>query len=413
MVVCLAWTVILVMILWRPIFISHDSLSNNVHIWWISERLWAGEGIPLRIEALANGEALTFPYASLPWISAAVLFPILGDRVVGLWLVVGLLGTVAATFWAFPQLRRGWWAVAVLTNPALVIAPVLGQLPYLWSAALFICGIGMWRRGKVALAVVLTCAAQIVHPAVTVPVVALVVAVWLPFEERDRRWRLLGWWALSVVVSLPAIWAVLQSPVVAQTSAATQIVALIQTVAARVLVVAIPMGLVALHSQRRFTLSRATPAVISVVFVVLQWPMYVPYGMDFAWGALVRDPDPAIVGFADSGEVVAGDTYRVLSGRDGKYGLYAVAREGGVLDAEFFPEGLHRGGFSSLEQYARFLRDRRVEHVVVFDSYARHYRRSNEPEMIEEMAASGCVDGLAAARSADAPDWALYDIERC
>ncbi len=413
MVVSLAWAVILVMILWRPVFISHDSLSNNVHIWWISERLWDGEGIPLRIEALANGEALTFPYATLPWISAAVLFPLLGDRVVGLWLVVGLLGTVAATFWAFPQLRRGWWAVAVLTNPALVIAPVLGQLPYLWSAALFICGIGMWRRGKVAWAVVLACAAQIVHPAVTVPVVALVVAVWLPFEARDRRWRLLGWWALSVVVSLPAIWAVFQSPVVAQTSAATQLVALIQTVAARVVVVAVPMGLVALRSQRRFTLPRATPAVISVVFVVLQWPMYVPYGMDFAWGALVRDPDPDIVGFADSGEVVAGDTYRVLSGRDGKYGLYAVAREGGVLDAEFFPEGLHRGAFSSLEQYARFLRDRRVEHVISFSSYARHYRRSNEPEMIEEMAGSGCVDGMTAARSADGPGWALYDVQRC
>jgi hypothetical protein len=35
---------------------------------------------------------------------------------VSLWLVLGFVGTVGATFWTFPSLRRGWWAVATLTT---------------------------------------------------------------------------------------------------------------------------------------------------------------------------------------------------------------------------------------------------------------------------------------------------------
>ena len=65
----------------------------------------------------------------------------------------GFVGLVAATFWAFPELRRGWWAVAVLVNPALVEALLLGQLPFLWAAAMLMAAIGCWRRDRRKLAV--------------------------------------------------------------------------------------------------------------------------------------------------------------------------------------------------------------------------------------------------------------------
>ena len=410
-VVVSAWVVTLVLMLLRPVFISHDSLSNNVHVWWISEQIWGGGDLPMHIGVLANGEALTFPYASIPWLSAAVAWPLLGDRAVSLWLVIGLVATIGATFWTFPSLRKGWWAVAVLTNPALVISPLLGQLPFLWSIALFTFAMGMWRRGRVAAAVVLTSAAQIIHPAVTLPIAAVIVALWLLFEQPSRRRPLIGWWMLTVLISLPAVWAVFQSPVVTETTLPVQVVALLQTVAVRLLVVLVPMILVGVQYQKRVRVSPWIPALLSVIFVALQIPMYEPFGMDFAWGSLRRNAPPTVDAFAESQYLISGDTYRVLSGFDGKYGLYAVVRNGGVLDAEFFPEGLHRGGFASLSEYSVFLRTHRVDHAVVFPTYARKYRRSNETKILDRMVVAGCVDGVRVTRGPSEADWKLYDVQ--
>ncbi|MFZ4519281.1 MAG: hypothetical protein ACOYOP_12885 [Microthrixaceae bacterium] len=411
-VIASAWVVMGVLALSRPVFISHDSLSNNVHVWWIAEQLWGGNGVPMHIAPLANGEALTFPYASVPWLTSALVWPLLGDRAVTLWLVLGMVATVAATFWTFPTLRRGWWAAATLANPSLVISPLLGQLPFLWAVACCLLAMGSWHRGRTAAAVVLAVLAQVIHPAVVMPIVAVVVLLWLPFERPERRKPLVGWWLLSAVVSLPAAWAVFQSPVVAQTSMATQVGALFQTVAMRLLVVLVPMVLVGLQMQRRRPLPVWAPAALTGVFLVLQVPMFVPFGMDYAWGSLVRNPPATIDRFADSDGVREGDTYRVLSAFDGKYGLYAVARAGGVLDAEFFPEGLHRGGFASVDQYAAFLRQRQVDHVVAFDNYTDRYTRSNEPELLRRMADEGCVGGVRITRVPGGDGWSLYDVER-
>ena len=409
-VIAAAWVVLGVMMLLRPVFISHDSLSNNVHVWFIADELWHGHGIPMHVPVLANGQALTFPYASVPWTVTALLWPLLGDRAVTLMLVLGFVATVAATFWTFPTLRRGWWAAATLTNPSLVISPLLGQLPFLWAIASFTAAIGCWRRGRVAPAVALTTLASIIHPAVVMPIVALTVWCRLPFEPRDRRWALIGWWAASVVISLPAAWAVLQSPVVAETSRSTQVTALLQTVGMRLLVLAVPIAFVLI--QRYVRPPGWVPVALTVAFIALQWPMYQPFGMDFAWGSLRRDPDTRVDAFVASGAVRSGDTYRVLSGRDGKYGLYAVARAGGVLDAELFPEGLHRGPFASEASYARFLLKRDVDTVVAFPSYDDHYTRSNETDLLRRMADAGCIDGVRITVRSDAGPWSVYDVDR-
>lgn len=404
-----AWAVICVMMLVRPIFISHDSLSNNAHVWYIADRLWSGNGIPVHDAALANGNALTFPYASIPWISAALLWPLLGDRAVTLWLVFGFAATVVATFWTFPSLRQGWWAAATLANPALVVSPLLGQLPFMWAIACFTFAIGCWRRSKVIAAVTLTTAASIIHPAVAMPIVAITVLSWLPFEKRERRAPLVGWWLVTVAISLPAVYAVFQSPVVAQSSTTTEITALVRTVAMRSLVLAVPIALVVV--QRYLRLPGFTPVALTVLFVVLQWPMYMPFGMNFAWGSLTRRPDARVDAFVASGGVRSGETHRVLTGFDGKYGLYAVTRAGGVLDAEFFPEGLHRGPFRSERSYARFLQQRDVDVVVWFPSYDARFTRSNERELLDAMAGRGCVDGVDITRRQGADPWIVYDVD--
>ena len=54
---------------------------------------------------------------------AALARPVFGDWSVTLVLVAATVGVILATFWAFPELRQGWWAVAVPVQPALAAAP--------------------------------------------------------------------------------------------------------------------------------------------------------------------------------------------------------------------------------------------------------------------------------------------------
>ncbi|HKA05526.1 MAG TPA: hypothetical protein VKD67_14420, partial [Acidimicrobiales bacterium] len=131
--VAAAWAVVLGAILSHSLFISHDSMSNYGHVWWVAQQLRAGQGLPFRMPVLGHGEALTFPYGFLPWVVAGVLSLAFGDWAVTLLIVLGFVALVAAMFWALPEIRHGWWAVAVLLNPTLVMAPIIGQMPFLWA----------------------------------------------------------------------------------------------------------------------------------------------------------------------------------------------------------------------------------------------------------------------------------------
>ncbi|HYU40003.1 MAG TPA: hypothetical protein VEM59_09230, partial [Acidimicrobiia bacterium] len=135
-IVGVLWAIVLVLILRHRVFVSHDSISNYGHVWWVSDQLWSGDGLPFRMPVIGHGQAFAFPYGFLPWFTASLLYPLFGDWVVTLWLVLGFVGLVVAMFWAFPEIRRGWWAATALVNPALVIAPIIGQLPFIWSSAL-------------------------------------------------------------------------------------------------------------------------------------------------------------------------------------------------------------------------------------------------------------------------------------
>ena len=220
-VVVLAWIVILALLARHRIVVTHDSLINYAHAWWINSQLWHGHGIPWRMPILGHGTALTFPYGALPWLVAALLWPLLGEWAVTLVLVVGVLGVIAATFWAFPETRRPWWAALVLTNPILVLAPLSGQLPFLWGSALLTLGIGWWRRDRRLWAVLAVGLAQLTHVAVVLPIAAILVLLRLRWEPHRRA--LLGCYLISVAIAAPAIWPVINSPVFTETSLMTKV----------------------------------------------------------------------------------------------------------------------------------------------------------------------------------------------
>jgi hypothetical protein len=391
-VVAAAWTLVLAAILRHSLFVSHDSISNYGHVWWVADQLRTGQGLPFRMPVIGHGEALAFPYGFLPWLAAGILWLAFGDWAVTLLIVLGFIALVAAMFWAVPEVRHGWWAVAVLLNPTLVMAPIIGQLPFLWATAFFFLAIGFWRRDKRLLAALFAAIAQATHPAVLIPIAVIVVAVWLFWEPRRRS--LLLWYSASLIVSLPAAWLVFDSPVMEDTSLVTKIANFAATLAVRIFVVAVPLVLAAIQRcgvpwlPRRLLRRGVEPYALGAVgiAIILNLVFLQPFELTWAWAGLARRPDKTLAEFATSGDFTPGLTYRVLRAGDGKVGMYQLLRAGGRLDSEFFPESIERRSFATLAEYSYFLRKRDVDTVIVFSNYDTRWK-TNEHQLLEELAA--------------------------
>lgn len=400
------WAVVLALILGKPLFVTHDSVSSYAHVWYVQDRLWHHHTLPFTMPVLGHGDALAFPYGFLPWITSALLWPLLGSWAVTLALVLGTVALVAATFWAFPELRRGWWAAATLVNPALVAAPISGQLPFIWAMAMLLGAVACWRRRRHGAATVLAGLGQATHAAVVLPIGVLLLAAWWPWE-RDRR-RLLRCYAVSVAIAVPAAAIVFASPVVGDTSTATALANLVGTVSSRGLVLAVPVALVAL--QRRTPaasvgLSAAAFAAVAALNAALAGALHVPDAV----AALTRRPNTDLLRFIDSPAFVPGATYRILRARDHRIGMYQLLRHHARLDSEFFPESMARQSWPNVEAYSAFLRARRVDVVIIYANYDRE-RHTNEHDLLRALTRRACGANVVGARRVRPGDG--YDVYR-
>jgi hypothetical protein len=418
-VVLAAWFAVLAGILSHSLFVSHDSLSNYGHVWWVAEQLRSGGGLTFHMPVLGHGEALTFPYGFLPWLVGGILALALGDWAVTLLIVLGFVAVVAAMFWALPEIRRGWWAVAALLNPTLVMAPIIGQLPFLWATAFLFAAVGCWRRDRRIAAVVLAVVAQSTHPAILMPIAFLIVAGWLP-RERNKG-RLLAAYGVSVLASLPAAYLVFDSPVMEDTGLGVKTANFAATLAVRLFVVAAPLLLAALqHSGLRWLPKPLVrrgmePFALGVVAlaIILNVVFLRPFEMTWAWAGLARRPDRTLAEFAQSAAFTPGATYRVLRAGDGKVGMYQLMKAGGRLDSEFFPESIGRHSFPDPATYSAFLRKRSVDTVIVFGNYDRRWQ-TNEHALLDDLATDG---GCSASRVGVTPlrhaaGFDVYRIQR-
>jgi hypothetical protein len=374
--------------------VSHDTLSNYSHVWWVAEQLRAGDGLPFHMPVLGHGEALTFPYGFLPWLVGGVLALALGDWAVTLMIVLGFVAVVATMFWALPEIRHGWWAVAVLVNPTLVMAPIIGQLPFLWAVAFFFAAVGCWRRDRRIAATVLLTVAQATHPAILMPIAFLVIAVWFPWEKNKRALAVV--YGVSVLATLPFAYLVFDSPVMEDSSLAVKIGNFAATLAVRLFVVAVPLVFAAIqHTGRQWLPARLTrhglqPYALGAVAIAifLNLVFLRPFELTWAWAGLARRPDRTLSEFAQSPDFTPGITYRVLRAGDGKVGMYQLLKAGGRLDSEFFPESIGRHSFPSTADYSTFLRKRRVDTVIIFNNYDQRWH-TNEHTLLEQMANDG------------------------
>ena len=382
-VVGAAWVAIGARYLGHRIALSSDSVNNYVHVWWIAKDLWHHGRLPWRMPVLGHGDAYAYPYGFVNWTFAAMLWPLFGNWAVTLTSVLGAAGCIVATFVAFPELREGWWAAATLANPAIIEALLFGQQAFAWAAALLLFAIACWRRGRRLAAAILVAAAQVTHAPIVFPIALLLVFVAAWFV-RDRR-ALLRWYALSVVVAVPAIVLVFASPGYADSSTRDRIVNFVGTFAPRVLVVALPLLWVGLRRTGIRALAPLALAALLVTNVALEEPLNVT----FQWRALFHAhgaSTASLDAYLRSSRFVPGATYRVLRGAgDGKLGLYHVLLAGGRLDSEMFPESMAIRSFGSDADYARLLCDRRVDVVIAYASYTAS-RGTNELAVLARMA---------------------------
>ena len=408
-----AWAVILVLLLRHREIISSDTLSNYVHVWYIAERLWHGHGLPFHMPVLAHGDALAFPYGFIPWMFAVLLWPLLHEWSVTVALGVGFVGMVGSTYWAFPEVRRGWWAAGALLNPAIAMGLMLGQLPFMWAATMFLLGIGCWRRDRKGWALVWVALAQITHPAILVPLVGCVVVGRLPFD--DDRAGLLKRWLVSVALSLPAIALVLLSPVTGETSLLISAWIELETLFLRAFVVIVPIGMVlvqrwvARSHEAVPSRARRVPVAVFALLVGGQVVIALGAGMRVGWGSMFREPRDSASALTQSAHFEPGRTYRVLSQADGKYAPYAAVRAGARLDSEMFPESLNWRSFKDEATYAKFLRQRGVDFVAIYKRYDK--RKTNEHALLDGM--NVCTDGMTAAKVEHTVDYDLYAVTRC
>lgn len=380
-ILILGWTLLCGLVLRRAVFATNDSISNYAHVWYVSRQIWHYHRIPFHMPIVGHGKAYAFPYAFVPWASAALLRPLLGDWTVTLWLVIGAIGLLTATFWSFPELRRGWWAACILASPMIVAGVVLGQLPFLWAIAMLFFAIGSWRRNQFWLALILATLAQITHPAVLMPITGLLVMIGLHWES--SRKKLLLFYGLSVFLAAPAAWLVLTSPVVEDTTTRTQAINFIGTVVPRATILLLPFVLLWLQRFQRVWVPIAMfGALIAGNFML----MPIIHTGDAA-RKLDQRPNTALVPYLDSNRFVPGATYRLLRIGDDKLGMYEILQHGGRLDSEFFPESIDRQSWPNTADYAAFLRKRDVGFVVINYGYDIVYQ-TNEHRLLEQMIAS-------------------------
>ena len=402
-----AWVALLGRIASHRVYVGRDSLISYAHVWYISDQLWHRHRLPLRMPIVSHGDGLAFPYGAVSWTVAALLRPVLGDWATTLVLVLSAVTLIVATYWAFPELRKGWWAVAVLANPAIITGVIIGQIPFLGASALLMLAVGAWRRDRTVLAIIAAGLAQLTHPAVVVPLTFALVAVRLVWEPR-RRTMLLSYGA-SVVIASPAILMVVASPVFGETSSATKIAAFVDTLAPRCLVIVVPVALVLLQRLRRPLLAPASVLALCAALAA----MWSPLLMAWAWGALNRNEGTQMVAFTERPEFVSGATYRVLQVGDGRVGMYQLLQAGGRLDSEFFPESIENHSWGTLDDYMAFLRRRHVDFVMLWQGYDGVFH-TNEHRLLEQAASGTCASRSSTVRLvASDSRYALYAVVPC
>ena len=379
-----AFVVFLGAMLLRPFYLGHDSAQSYAHVWFIERALYSGQGLPLRMPNLEAGRAFTFPYGLVPWLPTAVVRPLLGDWAVTASIVLGALLLVSGIWCWLPRTRSPLLTALLLLNPQLLGGLAQFQLPSLWAIALACLSAAAFTRartlggtpGGMVRGTALAVAALYAHP--LVGGVALCCTALVNAEvERRLPLRQIAGLAIALVLGAPAVWMLAQTPSVTEAGYAA-LLGPIVLVAKRVSIIGWAWGV-----------SRFAPAVMRL------WPALALLAVlaianDFRHVPPVGLWEPSQPRFADliaAGRITPDATYRVLTTTNHEDGMVQLMQAGARLGQEFFDDSIQRRSFGATEAYRCFLRQKRVDRVIVSREYPVLLAWSDEVRLLDRLVA--------------------------
>ncbi|MEI6136260.1 MAG: hypothetical protein WCQ48_02430 [Chloroflexota bacterium] len=359
------------------IYLGNDSAQSYGHVWFIADSLFSGHGIPLHIPNLALGRAFTFPYAVIPWLPTALVWPILGDWAVTVSLVLGVVLLIVGVARWLPRTTSPLVLGMTLVNWQLWNSVLQFQLPTIWALALAALAAAEFDRSRPLRGATLATAALFAHPLMGATGLALTLLARVESTHRVPFGRAV-WLIGAVLIALPAIWTFVHLPSIGQ----------------------VPLWRWATPTQ--ILLQRSSmlwwPWVAQRV-LALTWRVYAPLMLiltlllvrNFAgsnpqnarWQSLPRFAD-----FMAAGRLDPAARYRVLTMSNQEDGMVQLLQAGAVLAQDFFDESIQRVSFGNVDAYRCFLESRGANHVLVNAEWIRR-GRTDEVQLLDTLAQQG------------------------
>ncbi len=407
----------LLVMLTQPIYLANDTINNYAHVWYISHSLFSSGQVPIRFSGLDDGQAFTFPYGLVPWMVNALVYPVLGDWSVTLFLVLaGVAVAVGATI-VRPQLRDPWLMLLFIANPFFIDAVAGGQYSFLWATAAFFGLVWAVERERWVVAAFAMWLTASTHPIEGGLAVGAYVAFCL-VRRPSMRAPLLVSGGIALAALAPFIYFTLRTPAVNENSTSTIIGSILQDLPRRGTVMVAPFALAAAAPWIRAHYRAVGTSFVAIAAVgiglssglVGHTPLAQTAGLGTisdkgSYYGMTHRTSNLYGAYISSGDFAQGRVYRVLSPNDREQGGYYLIRQGGVLSNEFFSESQHRRSWSE-SQYECYLAAKHVDRVVVERAYRSEFP-TNEPSMLDSLVSRGLASVTYTSKRGS---MAVYDV---
>ncbi|MHB8376299.1 MAG: glycosyltransferase family 2 protein [Dehalococcoidia bacterium] len=383
----------------RTIYLANDTINNYAHVWYISRSLFETGRIPLRFAGLDDGRAFTFPYGMVPWTANALVYPLLGDWSVTLFLVLaGAAVAIGATI-VRPRLRDPWLMLLFLVNPFFIDAVAGGQYSFLWATAAFFGVVWSVERERWLLAGILMWLTASTHPIEGGMAVGAYVIFCELYRPRSRL-PLVAVCGVVLAALTPFIYFSLNTPAVGDNTPATILISILQDLPRRGLVMGAPFLLAAAAPaiQRHYRSIGIAFLAVAVGGVALSsgfvgntaladLPVIDKFAGQGSYYGLIHGNRDEYRKYMRSADFQRSEVYRVLSPNEREQGGYYLLRGHAVLANEFFSESQQRHSWK-LATYQCYLAAKRIDRVVVERAYFAEFR-TNEQRLLDSLVTEG------------------------
>jgi glycosyltransferase involved in cell wall biosynthesis len=384
--VFLSLAAVLLLVASKTIFLGDDSVNNYLHVWYLKDQIVDHARFPIHAAPLDGGQASALPYGGVPWMAAALLWIVLGERAVTLLFVTGIVALLWSAGVARRVMRDPWFLLPFVINPFLVDAIFSFQFAFVWSAVFFFLFVAALDRRRWVEAGALGWLAASTHPIMGLPPVALYLA-WATVRRRVSV-PVAAALGLAIGVALaPVLYLTLITPAVGENTTKTIALSVADVVVRRGTVLLAPFVFATFAERvRRWWRPLAGTVACGLVVGVVLANGFLGIA-EGGYGGIFWSSHDMYRAFVTSGAFQPGARYRVLEANDREDGSYYLVRHGAVLTSELFTESQFKRSFTP-DQYGCFLRVKAVDYVAAERAYFGQYH-TNEGRLLESLTEAG------------------------